>query len=350
MDDWESDGNENNYLYGFGAVLLAILSFGTFAVPLRNQKFVEAKVHPIILQCYFSCMVFLTSFISLAITPWDFSWWGWLGAGLWVFTSILSFIAIGQIGIAVPQAVWSGSTIIVSFLWGAIVFNEDVKSFPLSILGIFLLCVGILGTSICSMKFPVSFPKVFSCLYCLPIFIDPERELYTQIESSHYDEFNNDQTKRTPRQWTIGILVAILMGIPNGSMMVPTQIEGVPTGIGYLMSFSTGVIIISFSFGLFLQMFSYFTTKKFIPLRVEAAFFPGMAAGLLWSSGNLFSIYATQFLGLTIGFPLTQVALVIAGLWGLFFFKEMTETSARIMFFVSALIILSGGVLISLFG
>ena len=58
----------------------------------------------------------------------------------------------------------------------------------------------------------------------------------------------------------------------------------------------------------------------------------GLAAGCLFSSGNFFSIYATQFLGLTIGFPLTQTALLVSGLWGLFFFKVSFFFFSRLYF------------------
>jgi len=79
--------------------------------------------------------------------------------------------------------------------------------------------------------------------------------------------------------------------------------------------------------------------------------FPCITA-CLWQAGNIFGTYVTLSpLGLTIGMPLTQTSLVVAGVCGLVFFKELRGWKAITQFFVSALVFLIPGcILLALFG
>ena len=73
--------------------------------------------------------------------------------------------------------------------------------------------------------------------------------------------------------------------------------------------------------------------------------------GFLWNFGNVGSMLAVASpLGLTVGYPLCQCALLIGGCWGIFYFKEITERRAIVLFFVSAMVLLSGATLMALFG
>ena len=107
--------------------------------------------------------------------------------------------------------------------------------------------------------------------------------------------------------------------------MVPTRIDGVPQGIAYLLSFSSGVLVMSYALLALYALGMYVVKRQIVQMHFRVAFIPGLAAGLLFSLGNVCAIYATQFLGLTIGFPLTQGALLVAGLWGMFYYKVCGE-------------------------
>ena len=47
--------------------------------------------------------------------------------------------------------------------------------------------------------------------------------------------------------------------------------------------------------------------------RVAAG--PAILTGALWSLGNFLSIYAVEYLGLSLGWPLVQCQLIISSLW-----------------------------------
>jgi len=133
----------------------------------------------------------------------------------------------------------------------------------------------------------------------------------------------------------------------NGSMMVPLRfLPKDAAGINYISSFGIGVLAVTP-----VCAFFYFLIKREIPVfHFKAAFIPGVLTGLLWNIGNYCSIYATLYLGLTIGFPLTQVALVVSGLWGMFAFKELSGVWTITVWWISVVILLTGAALLSLFG
>jgi len=65
---------------------------------------------------------------------------------------------------------------------------------------------------------------------------------------------------------------------------------------------------------------------------------------------SLTSIYATKYLGFSIGFPLTQLALVVAALWGILYFKEITNKFQIIAYVIACAIILAGAFILGFFG
>ena len=57
-------------------------------------------------------------------------------------------------------------------------------------------------------------------------------------------------------------------------------------------------------------------------LRFETLAVPGSIAGVTWSVGNFASALATLCLGEAVGYSSTQAAVLVAGLWGFFYFGE----------------------------
>lgn len=50
-------------------------------------------------------------------------------------------------------------------------------------------------------------------------------------------------------------------------------------------------------------------------MQFRVASGPAILTGVLWSLGNFLSIYAVQYLGLSLGWPLVQCQLIISSLW-----------------------------------
>ena len=95
---------------GYIAVILAILFFGSFALPVKTPSVVKAQVDPAVFQLYYSVAVFASSWLILLYVPFSFTAWGIVGALLWVPSNILALNAINYIGMALAQGTWSGVT------------------------------------------------------------------------------------------------------------------------------------------------------------------------------------------------------------------------------------------------
>ena len=84
---------------------------------------------------------------------------------------------------------------------------------------------------------------------------------------------------------------------------------------------------------------------------MNATLLPGLIGGVMWNIGNICSIYAADSpLGLAVGFPLAQCALMVAGLWGIFYFREMRGARPIALFFISGGVLICGAALMAVYG
>lgn len=87
------------------------------------------------------------------------------------------------------------------------------------------------------------------------------------------------------------------------------------------------------------------------PLHVGTCLLPAVLSGALWAVGNVGGVLATlQPLGLTVGYPSTQACLLVSGLWGIFYYREVRGTRAIGAFFCAALVVVGGAALLGVFG
>jgi len=350
---------------GYIAVAGAILFFGSFALPIKLPSVQKARVDAMVFQCYYSLAVFCSMWLLLLIEPFAFTWWGTAGAALWVAGSVLAISAINYIGMAIAQGTWSGITIVVSFAWGAFAFSEVIDNWYLTILGLCMLLVGIGGISMCNKQWKVNGPKFLYLFPCLiPKDVDmlgdetpsiqesEEEEKTTSLEEIDEMELkgSEESSGRKPNLLA-GLVCAGALGLLNGTMMVPSSLTPEEDqGIPYAVSFGIGVAIITSLYAPVYFVIQYVRGKGLPQFHVRVAALPGICAGILWNVGNVCSIYATLYLGLTIGFPLTQMALLVGAVWGMVLFKEITRLGAILTFFLSAIVLLGGAMLLSFYG
>ena len=69
---------------------------------------------------------------------------------------------------------------------------------------------------------------------------------------------------------------------------------------------------------------------------------PGLLAGLVWNAGNVASLYAIQSVGYGVAYPIMQSSLIVANLWGIFVWREVTEKRTICLIFVFGLIVMAG--------
>ena len=273
----------------------------------------------------------------LTYAPWHFSWWGVAGAGILVLTQVFCFNAISALGYAIAPAIWAGLTIVVSFLWGSLKFHEHVESVTGSILSLTLLVCGILGVASCQTALP---EKVASYLCC-----ESGADGAASLDAS-----NNDSAEGPRVSKAVGVCFCIATGVLNGSLMVPfhylsDELSDDAAPIAYLGSFAVGVLIVT---PVFFVLYFYFPIREPPKWHVQKTCLPGIVTGALWAIGNFNATYATQYLGNTVGFPLTQTCIVFNGLWGIFFYKEISGKPKIVMFAVCTLVIVGASTLLTI--
>ena len=74
---------------------------------------------------------------------------------------------------------------------------------------------------------------------------------------------------------------------------------------------------------------------------------PGGISGLLWSIGNYFSLISVLYLGEGVGYPLVQTSILVSGLWGIFYFKEVQGYEQISKWLMSSLLTIFGILLLS---
>jgi glucose uptake protein GlcU len=350
-----SSGNDFSCIVGWVAVVLSILTFGSFALPMKSPPVLaSADVGPMGFQIYMSVSIVITSALVLITQEWSFTWLGTASAALWVPTSLLSLVAVKFIGISVGQSIWAGITVIISFIWGVALFGEHPASLGLALLGLVMILAGIVGLSVCNSE------AIKRC--------GKKRVLTDEAEQLLAADRINDEPVAAPvnkRAFLFGFLAALGCGITNGTMLVPAKfaaelngnvtvvVNGTATqhfvsysGQGFIVSFGIGVAIVTTA----ISIIYYLVMWQRPVLRPSTMALPAMTSGVMWSIGNYGSVFAAQYLGLAVGFSLTQTALLVGGIWGLTLLREIRGVLPIALWIISALVLLGGAALLAIFG
>lgn len=129
----------------------------------------------------------------------------------------------------------------------------------------------------------------------------------------------------------LGMMSAAFCGIWGGSIMVPMKFcQSDTKGTHYLLSFAIGAAIVNIAVWMIRFIFHVAQERSFargfqqLPsFHVRVMWLAGLTSGLLWSIGNFFSMISVFYLGEGVGYPLVQTSIFVAGLWGIFYFKEV---------------------------
>jgi len=76
--------------------------------------------------------------------------------------------------------------------------------------------------------------------------------------------------------------------------------------------------------------------KALPPLHIRIMWLAGGVSGTLWSIGNFFSMISVEYLGEGVGYSVVQSAMLVSGLWGIFYFREVVGVATISKWFFSA--------------
>ena len=236
--------------------------------------------------------------------------WAILAGCMWAVANTLTIYAIRNVGLSIAFPLWNTNSLLGIF-WGFLLFHE------LRLAG-WKRWFGVLGGALC----------MFGGATLLA------------IASSH---------GAAPGKASFGIAAALGAGILWGTMYIP-----------YRKAYLTGMNPLSF--------ITFFTIGELVTMVVVAMAYRGatplwreisaakpvlfwlMLGGFVWVLGDLFQQYATKYVGISRGIPLSNTNQLWGLLWGIFVFHELQGGSRSVYAQVigGSLLMAAGAVAIAL--
>lgn len=326
------------------------------------------RVHPSIFTVYASTGVFLSSWLVLPLfqynddffaddgsgTKFDFSPLGTVAGFLFVAAALCVFNAVNNLGVAMAQGIWGGVAILVSYLWGVVVFGDTPGNLVLSVLGVVVLIIGVVALAQCDniaahiIKTQADGEEVnrsllgsqdgkFKC-----VAKDPENSFTTADIA--INEGESDEMEQFKPNYVNGLFWACGVGLTGGSVLVPLHyVPSNQAGIVFLPSLGIGALISSL---LFYLLDGYMNGQEH-PWHVREAMLPGFFCGVLWNCGNFLSVIGISQIGYGVAYPILQCAIFVSGLWGIFYWKEIKRQSTIAIFFIGGTILIGGAIMLA---
>lgn len=335
---------------------------GSFAALFKTKEMSALNVHPMVFQLYVSIGVFLSSW---AVVPFlgrnpdllpggddgdavagdelKFSSLGLVGGCLLVLAFVGSFNAVDDIGIALAQGIWSGVAMVVSYVWGAVIFGERPSRVGASVSGLALLILGVIfiafsdaiGRRVVRLGGYTQVPDAATNL-------DPEDDVDFLKQSVPATPMAGE--KKSASSYARGVSWACSVGLFGGSILAP--LHYVPPdrqGLVFLPSFGIGALLTSPA-----AFYAHAVYSGGMPeLHVRKALGTGLLSGLLWNVGNVLSVVAISSVGYGVAYPLFQCALLFSGVWGIYLFHEITDRATIFVFWFGGLVLVLGGFLLA---
>lgn len=275
---------------GFLAAIGAALAFGTFMVPFKIAKSDKLVLFQVVMSVgiLLSGLV-LTLILGYSLRP---NIYGFAAGILWAVANSAALTAIFNLGLSRAVPLMSSLVVISAFLWGALVFGEMPAGMIMGFAGIALIILGV-------------------------------------ILSSATGNLEGQNVKQ-------GLFAAVAAGLIFGSQLVPLKVGNV----------TTGNFFFSVSLGIFISVALMAMVRK-IRFSTEVLK-EGLISGVIWNIGNLLSLVSLSLIGLSKMGPISQTATLVAVFWGLFYFKEITKSKAKIQVLIGAVILLLGVIILGL--
>lgn len=149
----------------------------------------------------------------------------------------------------------------------------------------------------------------------------------------------------------VGFVLALVSGVFYGTNFNPPQyrIDHGPAGtsrevLDYVFPHFTGILAMST-----LILVAYCVLARNRPMVYRRALLPGLASGAIWAVAQVAWFVANKNLSFPVSFPIiTSGPAVVASLWGVLLFHEVTGTRQLVKMAVALLVTIVGVVLITL--
>jgi glucose uptake protein len=285
------------YLYA----VITVLAWGTWLTPSQNLPFKNQQIKTFYVAV---ANLVLALVVALLQKPGQFTpgifWLPFIGGLVWSVSGFLAFTATHRVGMAKAFGIWAPVNIVVSILWGALLFHEFLDTSSLSRLWLALsLVVIIAGVLLIILA-------------------------------------RGDSVKAHGQNAAIGFLSAVGAGILWGTYFIPIKLSQASMWIA-AVPMAMGIFTGSALLALLARQ----------PLRLDK---PGdylrvASTGLLWGIGNYGMLLLVEGLGTGKGFTISQLSVVVNALIGIYWLKDPPpKTRAALLTLAGCVLATVGGI------
>jgi len=324
---------------GYITAIVASIFWGSNFVPVKKYNTGDG----IFFQWMMASAIWILGFIVYLIRGFPpFQPLAMLGGFLWCTGNLMTVPIIQCIGLSLGLTLWGSISLLTGWVtgtFGLFGLKQEPVSIPwMNYLGASLAVV---ATIVFAFVKPAEKEVV-------PTDID---SLHTEINYDFPDpDTPNDEAsllqfdKLTPNTRRIlGVGMSILSGIFYGSNFTPPQylmdncIPCSKNGLDYVFSHFCGIYITStIYFMTYAILCPALNFKVFAPTEIIA---PAFATGVMWAIAQVLGFITNSAISLVIAFPIfSTVPAIVASLWGILVFREITGVRNLALFLTAFLI------------
>jgi glucose uptake protein len=290
-------------MLGLFYAIITVLAWGTWLAPSQNIVFRNQQIktfYVAVANLVLSLVVLL--FQGLRGLTWSVFWPPFLGGLVWAVSGFLAFTATDRLGMARAYGLWAPVNVLVSILWGIVIFGELLNEGPLTLI-LLALALSITLTGILLIIFAKGFGGTVQSRAAL---------------------------------WP-GLLAALGAGVLWGSYFIPIKLSAA----------SMWVAAFPLAVGIFIGSV-ILVARSGQPLRLDrqSNYLRVASTGLLWGIGNYGMLLLVDQFGAGRGFTIAQLGIVINGLLGIYLLKDPSPKShAATLTLVGCVCATVGGIL-----
>ncbi len=291
-------------MLGILYAIITVVAWGTWLAPSQTIRFKNQQIKTLYVAAanlVLSIVIALTQDLrALSLATF---WPPFAGGLIWAVAGLCAFTATDKLGTARAFGIWAPLNIIVSIIWGAVLFHEFVSLSPGNLALLFGALIMILAGVL---------------MIILP---------------------RDEQSAPRPRRdLLIGLLGALGAGVIWGSYFLPIKASQV----------SVWISILPLSVGMFAgSVILALLARQSIGLGSERDYVRVSITGVLWTIGNYGSLLLVQTLGAGKGFTIAQLSVVVNALIGVFLLKNPSPRSRAAAFILGGCVLATlGGIIL----
>ena len=285
-------------------VIITLTGWGLWLVPSQNIQFKNQNIKTLYITGTAMVAAFLVALSQNQVFVSSQGFWlPFMGGLIWAVSGLCAFTGTEKIGLAKAYGIWSPINIIISILWGAILFHE----FPnMDALNLFFL------------------------IFSLVIIISGVLMIILSKGEKGQSRGKNDLL--------LGVLGAVGAGFLWGSYVIPIK----------LAQESAWASAFPLTVGMFIGSIILVVLNRQSP-RLDKAkdYWRVILSGGLWVFGNYGVLLLVETFGAGRGFTIAQLSVVVNAIVGIYFLKDpQPRSKAAFLTLAGCVLATIGGILL----